>query len=176
MKCPRCSNEAKVPYPNGNLCENCYIDVLTARIKKDTKMNSPLNKGEKILVYGKLTEIFLRKAMPELPLEITTIDKKYKKTKNEEKYDRIVIPFTADDDAESFYSEITKKDPNLEEDKKVVKLFRTMLNEEVIKAAKILNVKIELNKNKKLNKIKKKFPQSIFGLRNAAEEFRKAIK
>lgn len=186
MKCLKCSNTAKIPYPNGNLCEKCFIDVLTARIKRDTKLNNIFKKGEKVLVFGRLAEVFLKKAMPDLPLKITLTNKKYDRIKDLSRYDKIVVPFTADDEAELFYSEITKKKVNLKENKKIVKLFRTVLDDELNKAAKILKVKInnknninnknKINKNRELKKIKRKFPHSIFGLRKSADEFRKAIK
>ena len=180
MKCLKCSNTAKIPYPNGNLCEKCFIDVLTARIKRETKLHSPFKKDEKVLVFGRLAEVFLEKAMPNLPLKITLTNKEYDRIKDLSKYDKIVVPITADDEAELFYSEITKRKVNLKENKKIVKLFRTILNDELIKAAKILKIKINnknnINKNKELRKIHKRFPHSIFGLRKSAEEFRKATK
>lgn len=189
MKCLKCSNIAKVPYPNGNLCEKCFIDVLTARIKRDTKLNHQFKKGEKVLVFGRLAGVFLKKAMQNLPLKITLTNREYDKIRYLSKYDKIVIPFTADDEAELFYSEITKKKIKLKENKKIIKLFRTILNDELIKAAKILKIninnknKFKINninkindKNKELIKIYKRFPNSIFGLRKSAEEFRTAIK
>ncbi|HIH39673.1 TPA: hypothetical protein HA219_03060 [Candidatus Woesearchaeota archaeon] len=118
MKCLRCSSTANIPYPNGNLCEKCFIDILTARIKKDTKLNYPFKKGEKVLVFGKLAEIFLKKAMPDFPLKISVTEEKYDKTKDFEGYDRVVVPLTADDEAELFYSEITDEKPDFEENEK----------------------------------------------------------
>ena len=71
-----------------------------------------------MLVFGKLAEIFLKKAMPDFPLKISVTEEKYDKTKDFEGYDRVVVPLTADDEAELFYSEITDEKPDFEENEK----------------------------------------------------------
>lgn len=175
MKCHICSKQAKIPFPNGNLCQNCFLGMLINRIKKDTKLNNPFKKDEKVLVFGKITEWFLRKI--DIPLKITETNKSYDRVKNLNKYDKVVIPWTADDEANSFYSQMTSKNPSFKENKRLVKLFRTILGDELIKASKILKMNIRINKkSKEINKIHKKFEHSIFGLKKSLEEFKKAIK
>ena len=178
MKCLKCDNTAEIQFPNGDLCPSCFLEILTNRIKKDVRQNIPFKKGEKVLVFGKITNSFLKRIVGALPLDITTSNKRFGEDVNDfSSYDKVVIPWTADDEALLFYTEITKKNPRLNKNKLIVELFRTVLDDELIKAAKILKIKIKLkSKRKELEKIHKKFPNSIFGLRKSAEEFMKAVK
>lgn len=181
MKCLKCSRTAEISYPNGALCKSCFLEILTNRIKKELRKNNPFERGEKVLVFGKLTETFLKKAIEGLPLVIKT-DKKYETNVFDRKfsYDKVVIPWTADDEAELFYEEITKSKPNLKnkgQNQKIIKLFKPILDEELFKAAKILKISFKPKKrNKELERIQKKFTSAKFGLVKSAEEFRKAVK
>lgn len=181
MKCLKCSRNAEINYPNGDLCKSCFLEILTNRIKKELRKNYLFKKGEKVLVFGKLTEIFLKKAVEGLPLAVKT-DKNYTKDMFDKKffYDKIIIPWTADDESELFYEEITKPRLNLKnigQNNKIIKLFKPILDEELVKAAKILKIKFKPKKrNKELEKIQKKFSSAKFGLVKSAEEFKKALK
>ena len=176
MKCPRCTCPASIPFPNGNLCPECFLDVLINRIRRDTKLQNPFKINERVLVFGKLTEWFLKKAV-EFPLKIMVTTKKYDKIKDLSRYDKIAIPWTADDEAELFFNEITSKKPGFNENKKIIKLFKSILDKELEQASKILKIKFKIKKrNKELEKIHKKYTHSIFGLRKSAEGFKRTLK
>lgn len=88
-----------------------------------------------------------------------------------------MIPWTADDEAYSFYSELMKKKPNFKKDKSIIKLFKNILDKELEIASKILKIKINLNlKGNKFDKIRKKYPNSVFEMVKSAKEFMKIIK
>jgi len=175
MKCLKCDNRAKIPFPNGNLCPTCFLDVLVNRIKRYTRLN-PLRKNDGVLVHGKLAYYFLKKAVGDLPLKIT-VKNKINKIKNYMRYDKIIIPSTADDFAHHFYLELIKKRPKFEENRKIIRIFKTILDEELKKAAKILKMKFEPSiKNKEFMKIKKRYPELVFGMIKAADEIQKTLK
>ena len=180
MKCLKCSKEATVKYPNGDLCNDCFIEILTNRIKKDTKNHVQFKKGDKILVFGKLAKIFLEKVVGNIPLEITEADEKYNSDaikKYFPDFDKVVIPWTADDEAESFYNELTSDESEFnKENNVIVKIFKMILDKELSMAAKILNMNFEIpSRNSDIERIQKKYPGSKFGLVKSAEEFRKAL-
>jgi hypothetical protein len=182
MKCATCLNEATTKYPNGDLCNSCFIDMLCKRIQKETKAANPFNANERVLVFGKLAKAFLEKAIG-LPLQINEATEEYtKKTIDKEfpGYDKIVVPWTANDEAELFYTEMTKMNPNMKNigsDRKFVKLFKSITDKELIQAAKILGIEFQkVKRSPELEKIHAKYPSSIFGLGKSAEEFKKALR
>lgn len=182
MKCLKCNNEASIPYPNGDLCSDCYIELLVNRIKKDVRTQAPFKKDEKVLVFGKLTKIFLDKIIENLPLKIEESKSKYSKdvlNKDFKEYDKIVLPWTSDDEAEMFYSEMTSNKPDFNKmgHSKFIKLFKSVLERELITASKILNIEFEpQERNKDLEKINKKYPSAKYGLVKSSEEIKKALK
>ena len=169
MKCLKCNSPGKITFPNGNLCSKCFLEVLVNRIKSSTRRN-PLRKNDRVLVQGKLAYYFLKKAVGNLPLRITV----KKDVKNNSGYDKIVIPSTADDFAYHFYSELMKKNPDFEENRKIIRIFKTILDEELEKASKILKIKFKpAVKDEEFMKIKKRYPELIFGMVKTADEIRK---
>ncbi len=177
MKCLKCPKEAVIKYPNGDLCNDCFIEILVNRVKKDTKSN-PFSKGDNVLVFGKLSMFFLKKVIENLPVTMTEEDNFTKDIlKNDfTNYDKVVIPWTADDEAVSFYVDITSPNPKFENDNKFVKIFKSILEKELLEASKILNINFIPDKNnEEIEKISRKYPSSKFGLIKSAEEFKKAL-
>lgn len=182
MKCYKCHKKAQIAYPNGDLCNNCFLDILYKRVKKQIRTENPFEKNEKVLVYGKLAKQFLEKAVENLPLKITETAKYTKNVIHDKyaKYDKVVIPWSADDESDIFYEEIIKEKPNFRnivDNNKIVKIFKSILDKELVQAAKILKINFKPQKrNKEVEKIQKKFSMAKFGLVKAADEFKKAIK
>lgn len=179
MKCLKCPKEAAIPYPNGNLCQECFIEMLVSRIKKEIRSEQPFNKNEKVLIFGRLTEAMFHKVIENLPLDVTRAISDYNPSNGYPEYDKVVIPWTADDEAALFYKELTKSDPDFEkigQSKGIVKLFKSILDKELKQAAKILDIVFIPNaKDQDLEKINKKYPSSNFGLVKSAAEFKKAL-
>ncbi len=182
MKCYKCKKQAQVRYQNGALCASCFLDILYKRAKKELRKECPFTKGEKVIVYGSLTRRFLEQAIEDLPLEIHKDTRKFTKNVFNEKftkYDKIVIPWTANDEAELFYEEIIKKEANFRKighNNKFVKIFKTITDDELIQASKILNINFHpLPKNKEIALIRKKYKMADFGLVKSSEEIKKAL-
>ena len=167
MNCLKCPKTAKISHFNGYFCHDCYIDMIVARIRKDLRKGSGLSKGDNVLVHGELAKYFLKRVVEDLPIKL--VDKGYNK---------IVIPFTADDEANLFYEEITKTKPDLTRlgnDKKTIKIFKAIADKELEGAAEIL--KIEFKPNKKSKDVAEIFGRyKAFSMAKCADEFKKAIK
>ncbi len=82
MKCLKCCKKAEIPYPNGDLCKDCFIEIIINRIKKEIRKNNPFVKDEKVLVYGEITEYFLKKSVEGLPLKIKTVNSFFNRKPN----------------------------------------------------------------------------------------------
>ncbi len=182
MKCFKCSQEAKVNYPNGDLCADCFLDVLYKRVKKEIRTEHPFKKNENVLVFSKLAKVFLEKAIENLPLHITEAKEKYGQDifgKDFSEYDKVVIPWTADDEANIFFEELSIQSPDFKKlghTQKIIKIFKPLLDKEVAQAAHMLNLEFETApKHKLIETIHKKYPSALFGLENAATEFKKAL-
>ena len=171
MKCAKCTNEATIKYPNGDLCNSCFMDMLYKRVEKELRQH-PFKKGESVLIVGELASHFID--------HVNKIElfKVFAEESNEnEDYDKIVIPWTADDEADNFYEELTSNKPNLKENNKTIKLFKSILDKELAEAAKILKIEFTPKKrNSDVEKINKKYPTAKFGLVKSSEEIKKALK
>ena len=175
MKCYKCStNEAEIEYPNGKLCKNCFLDIIYKRIEKDIKQQ-PFKKGEKVLVFGQLTHSILSK-INKIDIDVIERNHEYTKSMDISQFNKVVIPWTADDEAEAFYESITSPEPTFEENLKIVKLFRSLSDEEVLQTAKILCIEHpQKNRNPDIERIRKKYQSSMFGLAKSSEEIKKAL-
>ncbi len=182
MKCFKCANEATVKYPNGDVCNDCFIEIMTNRVKKEIRADTPFKKDERVLVFGALAKLFFDKIVEGMPLKVTESTDEYDKSvlmKDFPQYDKIVVPWTADDEAEQFYKELTKSKPNfavIGSTQKFVKIFKSVSSKELKQAAQILQIPFEdMKKDETVEKIQKKYPSAVFGLTKSAAEFKKAI-
>jgi len=170
MKCAKCEHDASVAYQNGDLCKDCFIDMLVKRIKKELSTEIPFVKDEKVFVDSDLAKVFLEKANS-IPIEL--ID-------SEKEAEKIVISWSADDEASAFYEELISSQPDyskIGQGPKIVKLFKTIIKKELKQAAEIVNIEFEVSEtNEMVNTIQKKYPSSTFGLVNASVDFKRAIK
>ncbi len=173
MKCLKCPKTGKISHFNGFFCPICYIDMINHRIKKDLRKGSCLSMNDRVLVHGKLAEFFLKKAVENLPIIIKQASEKHQKG-----FNKAVIQWSSDDEANLFLDELTCKNPVFEKlgcNDKIIKIFRTISDKELEKAAKILKIKFKPNKKSiEFEKIRKRQP--VFGFVKTAEDFKKALK
>lgn len=182
MKCFKCSKDASVIYPNGDLCGDCFLEILVNRVKKEVRAECPVKKNEKILIFGKLARYFLERIIQGLPVTITEADEPFSidvLLKNFSEYDKVVIPWTADDEAILFFDELITANPAFDKighSKKIIKLFKSVLDNEVQQAAMLLAMDHKtVTRNDLVEKIQKKYPSAKFGLVKSASEFKKAL-
>jgi len=172
--CIKCRNKAVVSPKNlGSFCSNCFLIILEKRIRKDLAINKVFSPHQSVLVIddrsvkSKLTIYFLNNISKNIPLKID-----FKKTKPKKKYDKIVTPNNLDNDIITFLeSLLTTSKPVF--NKKEVHLLRTVSDEELLLAARLLKIKASFKKsklNKVLDSLESRYPGSKFGLFNSIKE------
>ena len=137
MKCENCENEAKIRIPEGNLCNDCFINNLVERVKKE--LSGKIKENDKIFIDSEMAKIFFDKAN-----NVSVKLVKNPKSNELEKLDHIVVTKTADDeyyqelvaDAEKYIGE----NGLISGSNQHIFLFRTILDKEYMLAAKILGV------------------------------------
>ena len=182
IQCKKCNKEPATNLPHlGPLCREHFCEIVESRIRKNIRISYSFDKNDRILTTEPLTEHLVKKIIGSMPakvinknINIEKILKKDKKTFDfikKNKINKIVIPWTADDECclfleFFFYSKKIVKVP-------YVKMFLTATDDEIGLFSK-LN-KIEWKKNKKDEKISrfideldKSYPQTKFSLLKSA--------
>ena len=180
MKCHTCDNRAKISFPNGDLCKSCFLGVLYKRIKKELRSEARFKRDARVLVFGALATHFLKHAIEGLPLQITETKIPFTKEilkKDFARYDKVVIPWTADDEAEVFYLQLQSEKPDFSmlKQEKIVKLFKPILDKELLQASKLLKIPFVVPvRDAVFAKIQKRY--NTHGMVKSADEFRKAVR
>ncbi len=155
MKCYLCSKTAKIQQQKGRaVCDECFCRLIEKRIRKYTRLNKIFRPKDRILVIGDLNKYFAKSITKNLPIKIF-----YKKN---QKINKTVIIWTADDEANLFLEELFlgKK---IKQDKKQIKLLRVITDKEAKLFAKIKKLKFKENKKNKdiqrfIDELEKKDP------------------
>jgi len=174
MICIKCRNKAVVSPKNlGSFCSACFLTILEKRIRKDLAINKVFSPHQSVLVIddssvkAKLTIYFLNNISKSIPLNIDV-----KKAKPKKKYDKIVTPDNLDNDISLFLESLfTKGKPFF--NKNEVHLLRTVSDEELLLASRLLKIKASFKKSKLnnvLDSLESRYPGSKFGLFNSIKE------
>ncbi len=120
--------------------------------------------GSKEFVVGKY---LLKNIIKNLPVEITV--KKSAKTAKE--YDKIIIPWSLDDEAEEFLGIVFNKKKKQKQNKKIIKLLINLSDEEIELFAKIKGFKYRKKPKSKIKEmldlLEKRYPGYKFSLLNS---------
>ncbi len=181
MNCENCKKgKATVKYVEKKVCNSCFSRLIEKRIRKYVRLNKFFRKNDRILIMDRFSEYLVKKIIKGLPVkifykEIKTQDffnnKKIKQFAKTKKANKIVFPWTLDDEAilflESFFN--NKKTPtNLGITTKYIKLLRPVTFREVNVLARIKGFKFRQNIKtpvyNMLDNIEKKHPQTRFSL------------
>ncbi len=175
MKCQKCNKSATVIFKHlGNLCDNCFIDVVEKRVKKELRNKWKFKKDQRILIIedetkeGKVSSYLAKLVTKDLPLFIE-IKKNIDLNKESDNYDVIFIPWSLDNEIQSFLGNIFgNKEIELEKNNKIIKLLKNLSEEEIEMVAKVKNIsfiKKEVSELKQfIENIEKKYPGSKFAL------------
>ena len=153
------------------------ITAIKKRIRKSMAAK-PFKKGDRILVLGSgdakaaVTEFFLRDILKGFPAEIT----KEKSAKNSAKYDKIIIPWSLEDECSEFIEGLFGGKIAVKSQKKEIRLLKGVKEEEINAVAKSQKLKFKKHDEKKskirimLDLLEKKYPGYKFALLNSIKE------
>ena len=182
MKCAKCKMPAKAKFKHtGNLCQNHFLELIEKRVRKGLRTQKLIKKNDKILfIDNKSKEYYvsnylLKSIIKNLPVKIDT--KKSKKlTLASAKHNKIIIPWSLDDEAEEFLELIFNKKQPLKFNKKALKLLGNVSEEEIELFAKIKRFKYKKTSKSKikqmLDKMENKYPGYKFSLLNSIKQIK----
>lgn len=161
MTCIKCKN----PVYFERLCRNCLCKQVEKRIRKDLRLSKAVKKDDVLLIKDPISEYFIRKIIS-MPIKIV----------KKGRYDKEVLPFTLDDEVLEFLENFIEK-KSFKENKKKIKLFRTVKDDELKAFAKVRKIKYEKKpKESEIRKIidemDKKYPPTKFNLLKSSEKLK----
>lgn len=164
MKCIHCSSTAKLKFTDKNLCNRCFCKVIEKRVRKYLRLNKLITKGDKVYIDSDVCKYFIDKIIS-FPIEIV---------KDKKKADKVVIPWTLDHEGLSFLGKFFEKEFGMEkENKKYVKLFKTIDEKSLFEFCRIKKIKYKKIKDnelsKELDKLSKKYPELKYSLGKSVE-------
>lgn len=172
QNCQKCKGTAEYDLPGlGSICSSCFLTVMERRAKMELKRSGEIKKGDNVLLVNdgskefKVSEIFLRSITSKVPCKIIVSEK-------EQKADKIIIPWDADDEALMALQHICEKKPLFGQGK--VKLLKGLLDSEVALVATIKGIKFEDTKSDNptkplLDQLEKQYPGTKFSLSKALQ-------
>jgi hypothetical protein len=117
-------------------------DIIEKRVRKYTRINKLFEKGDVILVKDDVSLYFVKRIIKELPVKIV----------NKGKADKIIESWTADDEINNFFREILGV--GSEQDKKLVKMFLWITDDELEKYCEINRIRFKRKeKDKAIQKL-----------------------
>jgi len=195
MKCIKCNRKSQSNFRHiGPLCRECFLKVIEKRLRKDIRAAKSIQKNDKILLINNeskeyyVGEFLLKSIIKQLPVKIYVKKSKSLKMpqKISKKYDKIIIPWSLDDEAEEFLNNIVGKNQNKSkksaESKKEIRILKNISEEEIEFFAKIKKFKYKSaetktkaaksrSKTKKmLDELEKRYPGYKFSLLNSIKQ------
>ncbi len=198
LKCSHCKNPAGIEIRKEAFCSSCLCDLLERRIRKFIRTSNYLRKNDKVLIVGEFAAAIIKDIVKGLPLEIKVIDdkefnqdpKKFIKNlqKNQERYDKIILPWTAEHECCLFLEQMAAEDADFSllgnvierNNSHYIKLFRALLKEEVEAFAEFKKFKFAKREpdiyTKMLDTMDTKYPESRFSLLKSIDSLSQALK
>lgn len=170
-----------------DVCNSCFAKIIEKRIRKYIRINKIFKKNDRIFIIDDLSFFLVKNIIKDLPVEISLknmdiedLSKKAVKNKlKKDKINKIVIPWTLEDEANIFLNNLFAKKNN-KLNKKYIKLLISITDKEAGLFAKIN--KIDFKENKKNNDIKnmldaleQKYPETKFSLLRSIEQMKKIL-
>ena len=164
--CQKCKSAAEHDLPGlGPICSSCFLTVMERRAKMELKRAGEVKKGDIVLLVNdrskeaKVSEYFLRNIVAKVPCKIIISEK-------EQKADKIIIPWDADDEALMTLQHICEQKPLF---KGKIKLLKGLLDSEVALVAEIKGFEYQETKSDSpakplLDNLEKLYPGTKFSL------------
>lgn len=138
-----------------------FIRIIEKRVRKHARLNKLFRKHDKIFVKGTLNKYLVPKIIKDLPCKIY-----YKKPKT--RVNKIVIPWTLDDEINLFLKQFfTGK--KIRQNPKHIKLLKPITDKEAARFAKIKKLKFKPNKTLKF--VSKAYKSPIWKKEKAIQHF-----
>jgi hypothetical protein len=183
MKCTKCSRQARASFRQiGNLCENHFIELIEKRVRKQLRTGKIIKKNDRILFINNESKEYyagyhlLKSIIKGLPVKIEIKKSKSLNPKPAKKYDKVIVPWSLDDEAEEFINLLFNKKKPKKFSKKSVKLLHNVSEEEIELFAKIKRFKYRKTKKSKikqmLDKLENRYPGYKFSLLNSTKQMK----
>ena len=168
-KCGKNNSESNLKH-FGSLCRFCFCALIEKRARKYIRISKFFRKNDKLLIVGDLCFYLVQSIIKGLPVKIVKISK----IKNIKGY-KTVIPWTLDDEVNSFLGSVFSNKKTKEND--CIKLLKTITDEEAALFARFKNIKFTPNKKNKdiqemLDRLEERYPGSKFGLLKSSGEIK----
>lgn len=182
MKCRKCKTQAKANFKQtGPLCENHFIEMIEKRVRKELRTKKLIQKNDKILFINNgskeyfVSNYLLKSIIKNLPVKINA-KKSSKLNLISAKHNKIIIPWSLDDEAEEFLEFIFNKNKPKKLSKKAIKMLKNVSDEEIELFAKIKRFKYKKTIKSKikhmLDKLENKYPGYKFSLLNSIKQMK----
>ncbi|MBT7902443.1 hypothetical protein HN587_01170 [Candidatus Woesearchaeota archaeon] len=174
-KCSICEKKPFQQLDDKNLCKKCFVSILERKIKKSTRNSNKLQKETKVLLFDSISEHIIKDVI-KLPLNITIKKLSFFKIKSlkeinkntqlkefikKNEIQKVIIPWTQDDEVELFLSNWFEDKKN-ELPQKFVKLFLPISDVALNTYCKLKEIQFTPTKRKELSKridlFEKKYP------------------
>src|SRR3990167_7457924 len=126
MKCDFCKNGCEIEDENRHYCSSCYCRFIEKKVRRFGREGKLFRKGDRIAVVGELCRYFVKSMTSGLPAKIFYINKFNKEFAKKNKVNKIVIPWTMDDEAVNFIDSFMSNKKVEKEDLKIVRLLRNV--------------------------------------------------
>lgn len=190
IKCKKCNKEAVVVLPHlWPLCKKHYCETIGSRIRKNVRINYSFDSSDRILTTDALSDYLIKDILKDMPVKIFSKkislkrilqkDKKITEFIKKNRINKVVIPWTADDEDCSFLEAVfyKKKKQNLP----YVKLLLNTTDREIEFFARLNKIKWKRNKKDKkvskfIDEMEKLYPQTKFSLLKSALKINEKVK
>src|SRR3989344_4178709 len=117
MKCYKCNCKAIISIPHLKpVCKRCFEGIIERRIRKYIRINKLIKKNDRLIIKDPICLYFIKKIIKS-PVKIV------------KKNGKEVIPWTLDDECNSFLYNFFKPNFKIKENNKI-KLLRTVTEQE----------------------------------------------
>jgi hypothetical protein len=162
-KCQKCLRKAKYRLIDKKYCENCFSELIEQKIKQNLRKYA-LKKGCVLRITDAASEYVVKKVI-NLPVKIV---------RGKQKTEYEIIPWTTDDENETFLkmffdnnkTDLETKKSNKKQTKKIINLFYPVSKKEMQQYLDIKRVKYNFKTNK-INKIINNFEERFPGTKRA---------
>ena len=181
MKCIKCGKKPEISLSHiGKLCRPCFLGIIEKRVRKGLRIKKLIRKNDRILVVDNGSKesavggYLLKNIIKDLPVKITKIKTSKAITpKTTKRYDKVIIPWSLDDEAEEFLEMLFNKKKKAKPGKKTIKLLKNVSEEEIELFAKIRKFRFRKAKKTKikqmLDNLEQRYPGYKFSLLKSTE-------
>lgn len=187
-KCCNCKRKSKSNLRHlGALCDKCFCKIIEKRVRKYVRVNKLFKKNDKIMVTDALCNYLVKSILKGLPVKLfykkvnveKLNDKNIKDFIKKNKINKVVVSWTADDEAQLLLQKVFHDKKEIK-DRKIVKLLNPILDDEALLFSKFKKLQFKINKKDKnlkefIDKVEKVNPGAVFGLMKSHKKMREFI-